>query len=523
MLHLPIDVILEIFFCCLPSAGETAIPSSSSAPLNISRVCRRWRTITLSTSSLWARLDIAVPEYAFNVAPVDEGQHQRLTREWFARSGDASLSVTFRVGTKNPTVEEQHRAAAHYRARSPDQADFRIDSFLYWFKFLEAQHERWKEIRFKYNKAPADREMALSIRAMPRLEELYLRIPELYYRPRVTAKAFIDFSQSRLLKSLTLSGNFVISPNHGFVLENLTSLRLLYGFVPRMVTGVVECITLIECAPALEHLDVEFLQQASQPPLTPRPLVTARNLRYFRLIDKDGDGMATTYLCSSLALPALQSLLLSCYAARRVEITSLLQRSHSPDMMLFYDTDHTEIVQTLKRLPELQSLAMTHSNLDDRDGRTLVQRLTLHTDVAEILCPRLTSILFDACMFDEDSTFLARMIHSRWTNHLAKYASEPPPRLKFAFFDCKLHGAEDAPLVKACIDQGLILELADSNESKSRLEIDSNVSGQTLTSNTSRLPPFPRAFIARDFCLMHRSLAGRMYENNSCAWVSLGS
>ncbi|KAF9475950.1 hypothetical protein BDN70DRAFT_863996, partial [Pholiota conissans] len=49
----PVDLIREIFFHCLPTM-HNAIMVSREAPMVLTHVCRAWRTVALSTPSLWA-------------------------------------------------------------------------------------------------------------------------------------------------------------------------------------------------------------------------------------------------------------------------------------------------------------------------------------------------------------------------------------------------------------------------------------------------------------------------------------
>ncbi|KAF8127747.1 hypothetical protein K438DRAFT_1646022 [Mycena galopus ATCC 62051] len=53
--RLPLDVIEEIFMACLPT-HRNCVMSAQEAPVILGRICSSWRTISLSTPSLWSRL-----------------------------------------------------------------------------------------------------------------------------------------------------------------------------------------------------------------------------------------------------------------------------------------------------------------------------------------------------------------------------------------------------------------------------------------------------------------------------------
>ncbi|KAF8214886.1 hypothetical protein K438DRAFT_1561983, partial [Mycena galopus ATCC 62051] len=55
MRHIPQDVLLEIFFSCLPSE-HNALIDSAEAPLILGRICRHWRSVAYSTPMLWSSI-----------------------------------------------------------------------------------------------------------------------------------------------------------------------------------------------------------------------------------------------------------------------------------------------------------------------------------------------------------------------------------------------------------------------------------------------------------------------------------
>ncbi|KAF9042214.1 hypothetical protein BJ165DRAFT_1529657 [Panaeolus papilionaceus] len=63
--HLPDDVLVDIFCHCIPTT-RNARPFVSEAPLLLTLVCKKWRTITMSAPRLWTTLHIPL---LFNYSP----------------------------------------------------------------------------------------------------------------------------------------------------------------------------------------------------------------------------------------------------------------------------------------------------------------------------------------------------------------------------------------------------------------------------------------------------------------------
>lgn len=371
-----------------------------------------------------------------------------LASEWLARSRRAPLSVTLRVKVTDLALKKW----------GVEDGLGIIDAFLQWFKLLEAHHERWRSIKFDYSYVAKN--MTLSLRGMPQLEELDLSFPSTL-SDAILAETLIDLSQSVFLKTLALNGNFLLSPNRGFVLKNLTSLTIIYSFLWRKTPCATECLALIECAPSLENLSVEFWCE-EHPLLTAhRPPVIAHSVRSFHLKEQVGPGSETSYLCNSLSLPGLEEVKIEYEGNLSLDLSVMMQRSRNPEIMMFRLTDDAEILPNLALLPNLSSLVMWSC-----DCSRLVEHLT---DATENLCPKVTSFVFIDCEFDMDLNFLVQMIHTRWTTHLASpsrssSSSTPSTSLKFIFLDCDTHGAASSPLVELCVDEGLVIDIADGEE-----------------------------------------------------------
>ncbi|KAF7357958.1 hypothetical protein MVEN_00842400 [Mycena venus] len=100
--RLPLDIIEEIFVACIPT-HRNCVMSASEAPVLLGRICSSWRTISLSTPRLWAKLHIVEPSrwrFGSSNALVDDKVAQRLDtmKMWLGRSGQCPLSISLQSG-----------------------------------------------------------------------------------------------------------------------------------------------------------------------------------------------------------------------------------------------------------------------------------------------------------------------------------------------------------------------------------------------------------------------------------------
>ncbi|KAJ6508337.1 hypothetical protein C8R45DRAFT_967086 [Mycena sanguinolenta] len=93
--RIPHDVLLEIFFSCLPTEHNTLI-DPDEAPLVLGRICRHWRQIAYSAPILWSSIQIPCTY---------EIPSATMVQSWLARSTPCSLSVSLRDETCNSYVE----------------------------------------------------------------------------------------------------------------------------------------------------------------------------------------------------------------------------------------------------------------------------------------------------------------------------------------------------------------------------------------------------------------------------------
>ncbi|KJA22376.1 hypothetical protein HYPSUDRAFT_41010 [Hypholoma sublateritium FD-334 SS-4] len=103
---LPDDILREIFLWCLPTEHNPTM-SAKEAPMVLTRISSRWRSVALNTPRLWSALHIAVPNpipYPHSLYDPTTGerirpsyileQRLRAVAEWLEKSGQLPLSLS---------------------------------------------------------------------------------------------------------------------------------------------------------------------------------------------------------------------------------------------------------------------------------------------------------------------------------------------------------------------------------------------------------------------------------------------
>ncbi|KAJ7772175.1 hypothetical protein B0H16DRAFT_1409618, partial [Mycena metata] len=90
---MPPEILQEIFMACLPTE-HYAIMDTSQAPLLFGRVCSSWRSISLSTPTLWSSIHI-VPSA---IGPFESNDKFASLQAWLQRSGNCPLSISIKLG-----------------------------------------------------------------------------------------------------------------------------------------------------------------------------------------------------------------------------------------------------------------------------------------------------------------------------------------------------------------------------------------------------------------------------------------
>ena len=176
--QVPLDVVGEIFAHCLPT-HHNAVVSVRVAPLLLGRVCSAWRSITLSTSRLWASLHIPTPRsYLFGPASIREmATRCQAVREWFLRSGEVPLFISL------------YLSDPFYSAGSPDPHKD-IESFRSVSRQILPFSRRWKTVDLKAREGSFTHFQDIVEGDVPMLESLSIvNIPMMTSELQVSLKA----------------------------------------------------------------------------------------------------------------------------------------------------------------------------------------------------------------------------------------------------------------------------------------------------------------------------------------------
>ncbi|KAF7363966.1 hypothetical protein MSAN_01055100 [Mycena sanguinolenta] len=93
MRRIPQDVLLEIFFSCLPTE-HNALVDPAEAPLVLGRICRHWREVAYSVPMLWS--SIHIPSLDYSTASQNIlSSFERTVKAWLERSAPCPLSISF--------------------------------------------------------------------------------------------------------------------------------------------------------------------------------------------------------------------------------------------------------------------------------------------------------------------------------------------------------------------------------------------------------------------------------------------
>ncbi|KAJ7038868.1 hypothetical protein C8F04DRAFT_330840 [Mycena alexandri] len=217
VLTLPFEITSKIFLDCLPDPVRP-YPSQDEAPLVLTRVCRDWRTIALSTSMLWDHVRIELDS--------DEGRGSidskwvALLDIWLQRSQQQPLSLTI----------------SNHSYTDPDKTLLRV---------LDSHSRRWRDVTLKlpFNYFPR-----LAARSLPLLERLTLSA---HGSPDII-NPISAFRHAPILHHVCFEGG-MHPADVNLPWEQLTSVEL-YG------ASADDCLELLRLAPDVTRcvLDVQY-------------------------------------------------------------------------------------------------------------------------------------------------------------------------------------------------------------------------------------------------------------------------
>ncbi|KAJ7735969.1 hypothetical protein B0H16DRAFT_1574926 [Mycena metata] len=363
VLTLPFEITSKIFLDCLPEECDDPVrpyPSQDEAPLVLTRVCRDWRTIALSTSMLWSHVRIELDS--------DEGRGSldskwvALLDIWLQRSQQQPLSL----------VVSNHSYA------DPDETLLRV---------LDSHSRRWRNVALKlpFNYFPR-----LAARSLPLLERLTLSA---HGSPDII-NPISAFRHAPILRHVCFEGG-MHPADVNLPWEQLTSVEL-YG------ASADDCLELLRLAPNVTRcvLDVQY---DSHGLAIGSPLPSLSSFTF--------TGPASWGILRFLAMPALQRLDLSrCSPSRNfAPIIQFLKRSECDLRELKIYVRSTSAVQTIFLLHLLPSLTSVDLILADADTGTAIFLEFKFNEENRIILPHVESMSVH-CINDDNQRQMFEVI-----------------------------------------------------------------------------------------------------------------
>ncbi|KAJ6492464.1 hypothetical protein C8R47DRAFT_1120802 [Mycena vitilis] len=407
--RMPQDVMQEVFLACAP-AQRNAVMSTKDVPLLLTRICKSWRILALSTPALWASLHIPL-EYILDMIGT---QHPL---DWLERSGRAPLSLTV-IGARTMNHWEE------YEHEGVDEA----------FRMLSGCADRWRSVELSFEMTEGLSHLA-NVYA-PALEAVKIRGPEaevlglkMLTTPslrEVTLKILQDFD--RLISQLPLTWN------------NLTHLTFqtmgrykFVGLSPNVALEILQrCPRIISFKSNIrDFLDGSHFPE-SMPQPTPLILPAIQELVLLR-----SSALNTTsvlYLLHHLSMPQLRQLQLPRTIAGRSPLPFLGDLATRSPLIESIDVDlagltHDSLVETLTGLPVLKRLVVVDYHNQGRDeGATVLglQFTFLAQDRQPPTLQLLTEMEFQMCRLHDENGLLdlARHLLHRDGSHFQRFKIE---------------------------------------------------------------------------------------------------
>ncbi|KAF9065068.1 hypothetical protein BDP27DRAFT_1425134 [Rhodocollybia butyracea] len=409
--RIPLEILSEIFVHCLPVPRRTgfSVATPSKAPLLLSQICRRWRSVAISIPKLWSSLSIQIKDRCYpNISLVQTFLDRSLLHPFSFRLKESLVSNTDLSLT--PAV----------------------------FELLLKAYHRWQDVEIRYSDWRIDDTSLLKIPASPPSTLESLTLERAYWssnllgsiRTLLSAPGLRKISWSGLLQPhsnpadimpLELLREFSL-PDPCNLLTKTQFMRNLHR-APQLVSCTMTVLLVIPHL-ADPHESDDFVLPDKENPLVFSDL---------KKLDITCD-TAVEQIFDVLVLPSLKTLEISHLdnavinavmpAAESPRFWSmpsfkaLHQRScfslHTLDLA---DTDvqPDELLQILQLCStSLHSLSLTNDHISSYcvDDHVL-QALTLVPECHQLLCPSLTNIKLWACMSSTDG-LVSDMLESRW-------------------------------------------------------------------------------------------------------------
>ncbi|RDB15064.1 hypothetical protein Hypma_005427 [Hypsizygus marmoreus] len=300
--NLPTELLIEIFTHALP-VRKRRIVSRCIAPLQLTHVCSRWRTIASQTTILWTSLDLWGPSPSYT-------RSLRIPlRHWLARASQRPVSLRFRM------MDDSRRSGCAYFVHALDHV---------------------RELSLSMCREHYEPLFDLGPGSMPLLESVTLCMRGSRRSAQVTRQGSINFGSCSALRKVVLhsSGSHV-----GFLstdmVSNLPMEQLVFLTVHEVslhpyaaLKHVVQCTNLEECTLVLGAYG------SREGPFPDLPSVVLERLRKLDITfsGKEAGGKISLFF-QPLTMPSLISLeITATMSSADLDLSSVLVGLHTRSM-----------------------------------------------------------------------------------------------------------------------------------------------------------------------------------------------
>ncbi|TRM62032.1 hypothetical protein BD626DRAFT_459011 [Schizophyllum amplum] len=375
--HLPVELLVEIFFHTLPSPDTTlAFPARMfvpppiflPSPMVLTAVCAHWRVVAISTPMLWNRI-IA--------GRLDAPCQLRWAALHVARSKDLPLVIRVRASSMEAFTDTREAAL--------------FDGML---RVLMPHTRRWREVVLDISNLstwmqtlhPLPGSAEYPAPAAPQLESAALLRHQ--GQQQSTCRAFWNWAMSSpALRCVTLDSeyDFLLRPNEiPAVWDHIRTVNLWHRKI-----GVLEVLDLLQAHPCIEVLHVDCLARTSalvhgmDAATLPRrrafapclhTLAVVNNMRmgvqFFRLLDAPQlrhlavYDFSTTPYATSASRSRIWTAVKDMLASSPARLTSFYCRNSWQDVFM-------DIIR-LDALQDVKELSFVQATFDDKLAEMLV-------------------------------------------------------------------------------------------------------------------------------------------------------
>ncbi|KAJ7439338.1 hypothetical protein FB451DRAFT_1302193 [Mycena latifolia] len=431
VLTLPVEIVNEIFLHCVPSlptpdgcswtwASESLPPGTNEAPLLLSSICSAWRTIALSTPSLWTSLRMQ-----FESAP----PHSRRARDrasvcetWLSRSRDLPLHLSLRYTYPDPLP---------LHTLADDQED--EDPLL---RVLGQFSPRWKTFRMSLQHYDFRRLCPQLQGRIPLLDTLCIDIVS---GGRTQNAGWIGvFRDAPALHSLSVATPswLLFLPKHLPVaqLTRLCAMRFFFAFfiLSAAPDNMRECSIFLHQEPEREIFHSQ-----------PLHLPSLRSLRLLR-------GENHRFYLNCFTIPTLEILELTLGPADETSFIDFMTRSSCTprtfNLVLRQEMTPDALLRCLTAVPSFTELAMDLRACERSRTDALISALAV-----EQVLPRLTSLCI-SCAQDVAYDGLTDMLVARANSSgLRDFTMEG--------YRCAVPDIADLQVLKKLVSSGMSIRL----------------------------------------------------------------